>query len=1054
MDQNSFLSTTVYGVLQVKDIPADLDGYYGNADIDQTAYVVLDGDLTTYGNVFARSINGFVADASNNITGYGDLALNNGGGNTYVGDASSNLVVAGSINGAKITRWGTADSSIQLGDGTANQVGDNNTVVGGNSFKVGTGSSNTSVGAEVLQKATSGSSNTAVGVNAGSATSYTINNCFFGVNSGLFMSTGTNCTFLGTGTRVASGSAFYNRSTAVGYNATLTASNQIVMGGGSEYVSVPSTTASTSTATGGIVVAGGVGIGENLHVEGTVVAPAITLAGADLATAIADKAPTASPVFTGTVTAASAPTTGNHLANKTYVDSVTGGVSGSITGSNNTFTGNNTFTNVVVASTAPTTTTHLTNKAYVDTKADAVITTLKAATNTFTAVNTFSNTTASTSSTTGAVVVTGGLGVGGQVSSTTGFVVNTKDSVHNWVNGVYQGTGDGVNYNVHNLKINSWHGIGFGVSIPGPEWAKESTKTFIDTRSGDVSTMGTLSVGRVTKTVAATPVYTSATTTATFTSDTLDNTTSSDSYSYAYGIYTASASNNPTSNKAFNAFNNNTNYWNGVTNPSGVYDAAGVYQGTESTTLNGSTAVAGEWLQIDIPYPLTPSSFTLTHASAFSSLIKTYTLAGSFNGAYWESVAAGTLGEAQTTTVSTAAVTARYSYFRLIIKSIYFRGNFTSGIRVRNLFITGTANTVFGDASIYDGSQLRVAGDGYIDGKVSVTNGLIVGGGATITGDLNIKAGTAKINWAGTNFKIESNYDEVAQDDRYGICLQTGGSMRVYAAAGYTPSSIKFCLATGADTYSDLMTIANNGDTKILSTTETTVASTGALVVDGGAYVAKHIRMPAVGAGIQLGDANKGICYSNQSSVTTGTDAQYYNISNGIAVFGWTDGCLGTRSTAGGGNKPILYWNYLGQVGINTNSPSAALDVVGDCEISSDLSVGGILSPKYTAPIETFGWKAVSANTSYSYPLSGGAYDFARPYTIRVFFSPTSTNSYPHYDITGNGLGFGFDYGYSVRWSSATNFVIRTGDNNVALVHNGTSYVAYTSGYYLVRLYA
>jgi hypothetical protein len=54
--------------------------------------------------------------------------------------------------------------------------------------------------------------------------------------------------------------------------------------------------------------------------------------------------------------------------------------------------------------------------------------------------------------------------------------------------------------------------------------------------------------------------------------------------------------------------------------------------------------------------------------------------------------------------------------------------------------------------------------------------------------------------------------------------------------------------------------------------------------------VAKHIQLPAVGR--KIGDYNKGICYSNQSSLQTGTDAQYYN-RRWNSGFGWADGCLG-----------------------------------------------------------------------------------------------------------------------------------------------------------------
>jgi len=59
-----------------------------------------------------------------------------------------------------------------------------------------------------------------------------------------------------------------------------------------------------------------------------------------------------------------APTTGNHLCNKTYVDSVT---AGGLLASNNTWTGTNAFnTSLPTSTVTPTTSTQLTTKTYVD----------------------------------------------------------------------------------------------------------------------------------------------------------------------------------------------------------------------------------------------------------------------------------------------------------------------------------------------------------------------------------------------------------------------------------------------------------------------------------------------------------------------------------------------------------------------------------------------------------------------------------------------------------------------------------------------------------------
>jgi hypothetical protein len=87
-----------------------------------------------------------------------------------------------------------------------------------------------------------------------------------------------------------------------------------------------------------------------------------------------------------------------------------------------------------------------------------------------------------------------------------------------------------------------------------------------------------------------------------------------------------------------------------------------------------------------------------------------------------------------------------------------------------------------------------------------------------------------------------------------------------------------------------------------------------------------------------LDDSNKGIMYSgNNTSVNTYFEGTFP--SDGVAVFGWNDGVLGTKN---GSNKTILTWNSRGNVGINTTSPSFNLDVSGNARISDSLTTGGL----------------------------------------------------------------------------------------------------------------
>ena len=93
---------------------------------------------------------------------------------------------------------------------------------------------------------------------------------------------------------------------------------------------------------------------------------------------------------------------------------------------------------------------------------------------------------------------------------------------------------------------------------------------------------------------------------------------------------------------------------------------------------------------------------------------------------------------------------------------------------------------------------------------------LSVGGAATIGANVNMNAGS-RIGWAGAPFKVETNYNESTQADRYGVQLSDGGITRVFTAGGFGPSSIRFCLAQGLNAWTDLVHIAYSGVTTFVS---------------------------------------------------------------------------------------------------------------------------------------------------------------------------------------------------------------------------------------------
>ena len=75
------------------------------------------------------------------------------------------------------------------------------------------------------------------------------------------------------------------------------------------------------------------------------------------------------------------------------------------------------------------------------------------------------------------------------------------------------------------------------------------------------------------------------------------------------------------------------------------------------------------------------------------------------------------------------------------------------------------------------------------------------------------------------------------------------------------------------------------------------------------------VQLDGVTSSIGFNDGTSGIIYSND---TTGKLP-----SNGLFIYGATDGALGTSDPAYGGIRPVISWNSSGKVAINTPSSSA-----------------------------------------------------------------------------------------------------------------------------------
>jgi hypothetical protein len=123
-------------------------------------------------------------------------------------------IVAVGEDALKLNTTGTANTAVGRYSLINNTTGNANTAVGKFSAYYTTGSDNSAFGFEALGDNTIGFKNTAIGFQAGK-----------------IMQDGSNNTFIGAGSDVNSSSSLYNNSTALGYNAIINDSNQVVLGG-------------------------------------------------------------------------------------------------------------------------------------------------------------------------------------------------------------------------------------------------------------------------------------------------------------------------------------------------------------------------------------------------------------------------------------------------------------------------------------------------------------------------------------------------------------------------------------------------------------------------------------------------------------------------------------------------------------------------------------------------------------------------------------------------------------------------------------------------------
>jgi len=251
---NQYRSTTVFGELKVQK--------FNNGNIagllDVSGNALFRGAVGINGKLYATD---GTVDVSGNLTVTGDAEINSltigrGSGNISTNTALGGVTLLDNTTGDLNTAVGfealhaNTTGSANVGVGyealNSNTTGTLNTAIGTGVLRTNTGSSNTGVGFEALNANTTGNSNVSVGQS--SMTDNTTGSSNVGVGddvldqnttgsfnvgvgdgAGRINKTGSYNTFLGYDTDI-SGNVVYNHSTALGADAIIDASNQLVLG--------------------------------------------------------------------------------------------------------------------------------------------------------------------------------------------------------------------------------------------------------------------------------------------------------------------------------------------------------------------------------------------------------------------------------------------------------------------------------------------------------------------------------------------------------------------------------------------------------------------------------------------------------------------------------------------------------------------------------------------------------------------------------------------------------------------------------------------------------
>ena len=227
-------NTTVLQVNPVLNFLTNIDNSGNTLNIGNYTNTLSFGSATT-NNQFNNDVNitgSLITTMDASING---VTVGLGGGNI------NNNILVGSYS-LQSNTTGFSNTAIGVVSLNLNTTGSSNVAIGNNSLSINTsGGSNTAVGVNSLQANTTGSSNTTIGTGSLNSNTTGGSNTAIGFGAGINLSGNSNYnTFLGFNTDVSNNGILpYSNSTAVGYNAIIDASNEIVLGTSNETIKIP-----------------------------------------------------------------------------------------------------------------------------------------------------------------------------------------------------------------------------------------------------------------------------------------------------------------------------------------------------------------------------------------------------------------------------------------------------------------------------------------------------------------------------------------------------------------------------------------------------------------------------------------------------------------------------------------------------------------------------------------------------------------------------------------------------------------------------------------------